>query len=129
MNGCSRPAGARGLARIESDASGARMTLSDGRRFEAASAAEQRFAPGRGGALRQPAAGSPPGPAPAPIQVRTVDEQGRPRKASLDQGWTIDYTEYAGGRRRPAAQALDVLSRRHPPALIVDACRSLDDDR
>ena len=47
----------QGLARIESDAEGARMTLSDGRRVDAASGRRAgRFAAWRRGALRQPAA-------------------------------------------------------------------------
>ncbi|WP_153162110.1 lipoprotein insertase outer membrane protein LolB [Zoogloea sp. 1C4] len=110
----------QGLARIESDASGARMTLSDGRRFEAASAAELA---GSLLGVEAPFANLPrwvtarPG---AGAQVRTVDTQGRPRSV-VDQGWTIDYTDYTGEAPDALPRKLDVHRGDTRLRLIVDA--------
>ena len=110
----------QGLARIESDASGAHMTLSDGRRFEAASAAELA---GSLLGVEAPFASLPrwitarPG---ASAQVRTVDAQGRPRTL-VDQGWTIDYTDYTGEAADALPRKIDVHRGDTRLRLIVDA--------
>ncbi len=110
----------QGLARIESDAGGARMTLSDGRRFEAASAAELA---GSLLGVEAPFASLPrwvtarPG---ASAQVRTVDAQGRPRSI-VDQGWTIEYTDYIGEAPDALPRKLDVQRGDTRLRLIVDA--------
>jgi outer membrane lipoprotein LolB len=111
----------QGLARIESDAAGARMTLSDGRRAEAASAAE--LAASLLG-VEAPFASLPrwitarPG---AGAQVRAVDAQGRPRQL-VDLGWTIDYAEYADeGAADALPRKIDIHRGDTRLRLIVDA--------
>ena len=110
----------QGLARIETDAAGARMTLSDGRRFEADTAAElaesvlgvsapftelPRWVTAR---VREGA------------EVRELDALGRPRQV-IDRGWTIDYTEYAGGEPDGLPRKIDVHRGDTRLRLIVDA--------
>jgi outer membrane lipoprotein LolB len=96
------------------------MTLSDGRRFEAASAAELA---GSLLGVEAPFANLPrwvtarPG---AGAQVRTVDTQGRPRSV-VDQGWTIDYTDYTGEAPDALPRKLDVHRGDTRLRLIVDA--------
>lgn len=109
----------QGLARIESDAASARMTLSDGRRSEAASAAElaesllgvdaplarlPRWVTAR------PAAGA---------EVREVDAQGRLRRV-VDQGWTIEYLDYTGEAPDALPRKLDIHRGDTRLRLIVD---------
>ncbi len=110
----------QGLARIESDAGGARMTLSDGRRFEAATAAELAasllgveapFASLSRWITARPGAGA---------EVRTVDVQGRPRTL-VDQGWTIDYADYTGEAFDALPRKIDVHRGDTRLRLIVDA--------
>lgn len=85
----------QGLARIQSNPDGARMTLADGRRVEAASAAElaERLFD-----VQAPFAQLPrwvTARVPKGADVRELDSVGRPLRV-VDQGWTIEYLEYAG---------------------------------
>jgi len=110
----------QGLARIEADGRGARMTLADGRRSEAASAAEL------GEALlgvEAPFARLPrwvtarPGES---AEVREVDALGRLRRV-VDQGWTIEYTEYADEGADALPRKIDIHRGDTRLRLIVDA--------
>ena len=110
----------QGLARIESRPGGARMTLSDGSRVEADTAAElaervlgvsapfaelPRWATAR---VREGA------------EVRALDALGRPRQV-IDRGWTIDYTEYTGEAPDDLPRKLDVHRGDTRLRLIVDS--------
>ncbi|MBT9497410.1 lipoprotein insertase outer membrane protein LolB [Zoogloea sp.] len=110
----------QGLARIEADAAGARMTLADGQRVEAASAAE----------LAETALGVNAPFAQLPLwitarlrdgaEVRELDPVGRLRRV-VDQGWTIDYIEYAGSGPADLPRKIDVQRGDTRLRLIVDA--------
>lgn len=110
----------QGLARIESDAAGARMQLSDGRRSEAASAAELTEAllgvSAPFDALPRWVTARPA----ASAQVRSLDTLGRPLQL-VDQGWTIDYLEYAGEAPDSPPRKLDVQRGDTRLRLIVDS--------
>lgn len=110
----------QGLARIESDQGGARMTLVDGRRADAPTAAElaesvlgvsapfaelPRWATGR----------------PRPdAELRATDALGRPGRI-VDRGWTIDYLEYMGDLSGDLPRKIDVHQGDTRLRLIVDA--------
>ena len=110
----------QGLARIETDAGSARMTLGDGRRVEADTAAE----------LAESVLGvsAPFSELPQWVtarvregaEVRALDTLGRPRKV-IDRGWTIDYTEYAGDGPDDLPRKIDVHRGDTRLRLIVDA--------
>lgn len=110
----------QGLARIEADAGGARMTLADGRRSEAASAAE----------LAEDALGVSAPFVQLPLwvtarlrdgaEVRELDPAGRLRRV-VDQGWTIEYIEYAGDGAADLPRKIDVYRGETRLRLIVDA--------
>jgi len=112
----------QGLARIEADADagGARMTLADGRRSEATSAAElAEHVLGVSAPFKQ---------LPAWItarlrdgaEVRELDPAGRPRRV-VDQGWTIEYIEYAGDGPDALPRKIDVHRGETRLRVIVDA--------
>lgn len=110
----------QGLARIESDAAGARMTLPDGRHSEAASAAE--LATSLLG-VEAPFASLPrwvTGRLTRGAQVRAVDALGRVRSA-VDAGWTIDYLDYAGEAPDALPRKIDIQRGDTRLRLIVDA--------
>ena len=88
----------QGLARIEGDAAGARMTLADGRRSEAArfGAEVMRFSPRQSDLLI--------------VAGRVVD-----------QGWTIEYTEYADESPGSLPRKIDIHRGDTRLRLIVDA--------
>lgn len=118
-NGCSPARWGRGW-RGSSPTPTAPATLSDGRRFESASAAE--LAASLLG-VEAPFASLPrwitarPG---ASAEVRAVDAQGRPRTL-VDQGWTIDYTDYTGEAPDALPRKIDVQRGDTRLRLIVDA--------
>lgn len=110
----------QGLARIESGPGGAVLQASDGRRYPAASVA----------ALMQSLVGIS-----APLEllprwvtarlhpdaeVRERDAQGRPARV-VDQGWTIEYTEYAGDGPAALPRRVDIHQGDTRLRLIVDA--------
>lgn len=110
----------QGLARIETDAGGARMTLADGRRVAADTAAE----------LAESVLGVSAPFAELPrwvtarvregAEVRELDVFGRPRQV-IDRGWTIDYTEYAGNGPDDLPRKIDIHRGDTRLRLIVDA--------
>lgn len=110
----------QGLARIDAQPGRARMTLADGRRLEAPTAAE--LAEGALG-VAAPFAEMPlwatarirPG-----AEVREVDPAGRPRRV-VDRGWTIEYTEYVGEAADDLPRKIDVHRGDTRLRLIVDA--------
>ena len=110
----------QGLARMEADGAGARMQLSDGRRSEAASAGE--LAEGLLGvsapfeALPRWVTARPA----ATAQVRRLDALGRPLQL-VDQGWTIDYLEYAGEAPDSPPRKIDAQRGDTRLRLIVDS--------
>jgi len=110
----------QGLARIEGDAAGARMTLADGRRSEAASAgelAESLFG------VEAPFARLPRWVTARPdagARVRELDVLGRLRSV-VDQGWTIEYTEYADESPGSLPRKIDIHRGDTRLRLIVDA--------
>jgi outer membrane lipoprotein LolB len=110
----------QGLARIEADGAGARMLLSDGRRSEAATAGELAesllgvSAPFD--ALPRWVTARPA----ATAQVRSLDPLGRPLQL-VDQGWTIDYLEYAGEAPDSPPRKVDVQRGDTRLRLIVDS--------
>ena len=110
----------QGLARIEAGPTGAVLQTSDGRRYPATSAA----------ALMQSLVGIA-----APLEllprwvtarlhpdaeVRERDAQGRPARV-VDQGWTIEYTEYAGDGPAALPRRVDIHQGDTRLRLIVDA--------
>lgn len=110
----------QGLARIEADVGGARMTLADGRRSQAASAAE----------LAEDALGVSAPFVQLPLwitarlrdgaEVRELDPSGRLRRV-VDRGWTIEYIEYAGDGPDALPRKIDVHRGETRLRLIVDA--------
>lgn len=110
----------QGLARIESQAGRARMTLSDGSRVEADTAAEL--------AERMLGVSAPFAELPRWVtarvregaEVRELDALGRPRQV-IDRGWTIDYTEYSGEAPDDLPRKLDVHRGDTRLRLIVDS--------
>lgn len=109
----------QGLARIQSASDGARMTLADGRRVEAASAAElaERLFD-----VQAPFAQLPrwvTGRLPAGAEVRELDSAGRPLRV-VDQGWTIEYLEYAGDSRTDLPRKIDIHRGETRLRLIID---------
>lgn len=110
----------QGLARIEADATGAHMLLADGRRSEAASAGELAeallgvSAPFE--ALPRWVTARPA----ATAQVRQLDALGRPLQL-VDQGWTIDYLEYAGEAPDSPPRKIDLQRGDTRLRLIVDS--------
>lgn len=110
----------QGLARIESDASGARMTLPDGSHSEAPSAAELAAALL---GVDAPFASLPrwvTGRLAAGAQLRTVDDQGRVRSA-VEAGWTIDYLDYTSEAPDALPRKIDIQRGDTRLRLIVDA--------
>lgn len=110
----------QGLARIEADAAGARMRLADGQRSEAASAGELAeallgvsapFGALSGWVTARPA---------ATAQIRGLDSLGRPLQL-VDQGWIIDYLEYAGDAPDSPPRKIDVQRGDTRLRLIVDS--------
>lgn len=109
----------QGLARIDAQPGLARMTLADGRRFEAPTAAE----------LAETVLGVAAPFAELPLwatarvrpgaEVRELDAVGRPRRV-VDQGWTIEYTEYAGEAAEDLPRRIDVHRGETRLRLIVD---------
>jgi len=110
----------QGIARIEADAAGARMTLADGRRSQAASAAELA---GSLLGVDAPFASLPRWVTARPgdgAQVREVDGQGRLQRV-VDGGWTIEYIEYAGDTADALPRKMDIHRGDTRLRLIVDA--------
>lgn len=108
----------QGLARIQSDSDGARMTLADGRRIEAASAAElaERLFEVQAPFVQLPrwvTARLPEG------EVRELDSVGRPLRV-VDQGWTIEYLEYAGEGLAALPRKIDIHRGDTRLRLIID---------
>lgn len=109
----------QGLARIQSSPDGARMTLADGRRIEAASTAalaERLFD------VQAPFAQLPrwvTARLPADADVRELDPAGRPLRV-VDQGWTIEYLEYAGDSRTDLPRKIDIHRGDTRLRLIID---------
>lgn len=110
----------QGLASIESRAGRARMTLSDGRRVEADTAAEL--------AERVLGVSAPFAELPLWVtarvregaEVRELDALGRPRQV-IDRGWIIDYIEYAGEATDDLPRKLEVHRGDTRLRLIVDS--------
>ena len=110
----------QGLARIEADSAGARMQLADGRRSEAASAGELAEALlGVGAPFDALPRWVTARPA-ATAQVRSLDTLGRPLQL-VDQGWIIDYLEYAGEAPDSPPRKIDVQRGDTRLRLIVDS--------
>jgi len=109
----------QGLARMEADADGARLRFADGRRLQAASAAE--LAESLLG-VAAPFADltrwvtARPGPGAA---VREADGQGRLLRI-VDQGWTIEYIEYMDEAPDALPRKLDIHRGEARLRLIVD---------
>lgn len=109
----------QGVARIQSAAEGARMTLSDGRRFEAASAAalaERLFE------VRAPFDQLPrwvSARLPAGAEIREMDASGRPLLV-VDQGWTIEYLEYGDEGAADLPRKIDIHRGETRLRLIID---------
>lgn len=109
----------QGLARIQSDPDGARMTLADGRRLEAASAAElaERLFD-----VQAPFAQLPrwvTARLPGGADIRELDPLGRPLRV-VDQGWTIEYLEYAGDGLADLPRKIDIHRGDTRLRLIID---------
>ncbi len=110
----------QGLARIDSEVGGARMTLSDGRQVTAGTAAE--LAEGVLG-VSAPFAELPRcvtarvGPG---AELRATDALGRPRQV-IDAGWTIDYIDYAEDGPDDLPRKLDIHRGDTRLRLIVDS--------
>ena len=109
----------QGLARIQSDPDGARMTLADGRRIEAPSAAElaERLFD-----VHAPFAQLPrwvSARLPGGAEVRERDGVGRPLRV-VDQGWTIEYLEYASDSPTDLPRKIDIHRGETRLRLIID---------
>lgn len=110
----------QGLAQIDAQPGRARMTLADGRRLEAPTAAE----------LAESALGVAAPLAELPLwatarvrpgaELREVDAVGRPRRV-VDGGWTIEYIEYVGEAAEDLPRKIDVHRGDTRLRLIVDA--------
>ncbi|MDD3354746.1 lipoprotein insertase outer membrane protein LolB [Zoogloea sp.] len=110
----------QGLARIEADAGGARLTLPDGQRRDASSAAE----------LAESLLGVSAPLALLPLwvtarlqqgaEVREVDVLGRLARV-VDQGWTIEYPAYATETPESLPRRVEVHRGDTRLRLIVDA--------
>lgn len=109
----------QGLARIQSGPEGARMTLADGRRVEAPSAAELAE---RLFEVHAPFAQLPrwvTARLPGGAEVRELDAVGRPLRV-VDQGWTIEYLEYAGDAPADLPRKIDIHRGDTRLRLIID---------
>ncbi|MBS0357387.1 MAG: outer membrane lipoprotein LolB [Proteobacteria bacterium] len=109
----------QGVARIRSDPGGARMTLADGRRVEAASAAElaERLFD-----VQAPFAQLPrwvTARLPGGAEVRELDAAGRPLRV-IDQGWTVEYLEYTDDDRAALPRKIDIHRGDTRLRLIID---------
>lgn len=109
----------QGLARIQSGPEGARMTLADGRRIEAPSAAELAE---RLFEVHAPFAQLPrwvTARLPGGAEVRELDAIGRPLRV-VDQGWIIEYLEYAGDALADLPRKIDIHRGETRLRLIID---------
>lgn len=109
----------QGVARIQSDPGGARMTLADGRRVEAASAAElaERLFD-----VQAPFAQLPrwvTARLPGSAEVRELDAVGRPLRV-IDQGWTVEYLEYTDDGQAALPRKIDIHRGDTRLRLIID---------
>lgn len=110
----------QGLARIEANPQGARMTLADGRRSEAASPVELAHSVL---GVEAPFAQLPRWITARPdasAQVRQVDAYGRVRQL-VDQGWVVDYLDYIDDSPTALPRKVDIHRGDTRLRVIVDA--------
>lgn len=110
----------QGLARLDAGPTGARLTLADGRRREAAGAAELAAAVLGVEAPFEALPGWVTARLRDGAEMREVDELGRPRRV-VDAGWTVEYTEYAGPAPDDLPRRIDIHRGDTRLRVVVDA--------
>lgn len=109
----------QGLARLDAGPAGARLTLADGHRREAAGAAELAAAVLGVEAPFEALPSWVTARLRDGAEVREVDAPGRPRRV-VDAGWTVEYTDYAGPGPDDLPRRIDIHRGDTRLRLVVD---------